>query len=370
MSELAQEHESRVIAQKRAEERAGALEVQHDRLERTLAELQEHQTLTEEKAEAEGDMVRVSSEMRAQLGGLQEDLAARGAAEASLTARLEEKDAELRAALEECSRLEAAVKDLSGASDNGERAVEAMKREMEEKNELSRSLQAAEHDLKVKTEDLETSRAAAEESAARASRMQSALSDLQDRMGGLEGLIADTGRMVESGLADLKSELGEMAGQSAQRLDAAERTSGEVEAAAEGLGRSLEGAVARVEGLSSSLVDVQARPESVSREKEEQEASHSAMASSQLRDLEEEREAHAFEVASLTEELQQWQSLLESAQAAGEKLRAKHDALVEAAQGLERESSDRGESLSSLQAELDTTKSTLSGEIHAKKRSV
>ena len=184
-------------------------------------------------------------------------------------------------------------------------------------------------------------------------------------MGGLEGLIADTGRMVESGLADLKSELGEMAGQSAQRLDAAERTSGEVEAAAEGLGRSLEGAVARVEGLSSSLVDVQARLESVSREKEEQEASHSAMASSQLRDLEEEREAHAFEVASLTEELQQWQSLLESAQAAGEKLRAKHNALVEAAQGLERESADRGESLSSLQAELDTTKSTLSGEIHA-----
>ena len=366
MNELAQEHESRVIAQKQAEERAGALEVQHDRLERTLAELlQEHQTLTEEKTEAEGDMERVSSEMRAQLGGLQEDLAARGAAEASLTARLEEKDAELRAALEECSRLEAAVKDLSDASDNGERAVEAMKREMEEKNELSRSLQAAEHDLKVKTEDLETSRAAAEESAARASRMQSALSDLQDRMGGLEGLIADTGRMVESGLADLKSELGEMAGQSAQRLDAAERTSGEVEAAAEGLGRSLEGAVARVEGLSSSLVDVQARLESVSREKEEQEASHSAMASSQLRDLEEEREAHAFEVASLTEELQQWQSLLESAQAAGEKLRAKHNALVEAAQGLERESADRGESLSSLQAELDTTKSTLSGEIHA-----
>ena len=366
MNELAQEHESRVIAQKQAEERAGALEVQHDRLERTLAELlQEHQTLTEEKTEAEGDMERVSSEMRAQLGGLQEDLAARGGAEASLTARLEEKDAELRAALEECSRLEAAVKDLSDASDNGERAVEAMKREMEEENELSRSLQAAEHDLKVKTEDLETSRAAAEESAARASRMQSALSDLQDRMGGLEGLIADTGRMVESGLADLKSELGEMAGQSAQRLDAAERTSGEVEAAAEGLGRSLEGSVARVEGLSSSLVDVQARLESVSREKEEQEASHSAMASSQLRDLEEEREAHAFEVASLTEELQQWQSLLESAQAAGEKLRAKHDALVEAAQGLERESADRGESLSSLQAELDTTKSTLSGEIHA-----
>ena len=366
MNELAQEHESSVIAQKRAEERAGALEVQHDRLERTLAELlQEHQTLTEEKAEAEGDMERVSFEMRAQLEGLQEDLAARGAVEASLTARLEEKDAELRAALEECSRLEAAVKDLSDASDNGERAVEAMKREMEEKNELSRSLQAAEHDLKVKTEDLETSRAAAEESAARASRMQSALSDLQDRMGGLEGLIADTGRMVESGLADLKSELGEMAGQSAQRLDAAERTSGEVEAAAEGLGRSLEGAVARVEGLSSSFVDVQARLESVTREKEEQEASHSATASSQLRDLEEEREAHAVEVASLTEELLQWKSLLESAQAAGENLRAKHDALVEAAQGLERESADRGESLSSLQAELDTTKSTLSGEIHA-----
>ena len=53
---------------------------------------------------------------------------------------MEEKDCELRASIEECSRLQAAVKDLSDASDNGERAVEAMKREMAEKDELSTSL--------------------------------------------------------------------------------------------------------------------------------------------------------------------------------------------------------------------------------------
>ena len=366
MNELAQEHETSLIAQKRAEERAGSLETQHDKLERTLAELlQEHQSLTEEKAEAEGDMERVSSEMRAQVEGLQEDLVAREAAEASLTASLEEKDCELRASIEECSRLQAAVKDLSDASDNGERAVEAMKREMAEKDELSTSLQAAEHDLKVKSGDLEKSRAAAEESAARASQLESALSDLQDRMGGLEGLIADTEKTVERGVADLQSELADMAGQYVQRLDAAESTSGEVEAAAEGLGRSLEGALARVEVLESSLFDAQTRLESVSREKMEQEAYYNTSANSQIRELEEQRETHAAEVASLGGELQQKQSLLESAQAAAEDLQAKHEALVEAAQGLERESADRGESLSSLQAELDLTKSTLSGEIDA-----
>ena len=366
LNSLAQEHDITVIAHKRAEEKAAALEEQNGPMERALAELrQELGTLTEEKSQADDDMQRVSSELRAELSRAQENAAAREAAEAELVSLAEEKDREFQAALEESQRLQAVVDDLSEASDNGARAVEALKREMAEKQELSNSLQALEEELVMRSADLEKSQAEAREFAAKANEDSLALSDFQARAEALEGLVENVERLMKNGVEGLQTDLADISGQWEQRLDGAEGASGEMQVAVEDLAQTLQAAAARVEGAVQTQKGLEGQLELMLREREDQEASHNASTSSQLKELEELRQAHLSEISAFNVELDQRQSKLDAAEACAEELQARLDEVLENARVREEENGRREERLSSLEAELQDTKSSLGEQIES-----
>ena len=366
LNSLAQEHDSTVIAHQRAEEKAAALEEQNVAIECALAELrQELGTLMEEKSQADDDMQRVSSELRAELSRAQEDTTAREAAEAELVSIAEEKDRELRAALEESQRLQAVVNDLSEASENGERAVEALKREMAEKQELSNSLQALEEELAMRSAELKKSQAEVCEFAAKANEDSSALSDFQARAEALEVLVNNVEKLMKNGVEDLRDDLADTSGQWEQRLDGAEGAAEEMQVAVEDLAQSLQAAVARIEGALQTQKALEGQLDSMAREREDREASHIASSSSQLRELEELRQAHLSEISAFNVELDQRQSKLDAAEAGAEELQARVGEILENARVRGEESGRREERLSSLEAELQDTKSSLGEQIES-----